>query len=73
MKNRFTILSECIDFDLLVSKGVIPIHFVDWLQIYKWYLDELKSNPKMIAYQFTADRFNYSTTQIRSIVAFMES
>jgi hypothetical protein len=62
------------ELDTLIKIGVVPIHIMDWMQIYKYFLDEMKlqNNQKMVCYESTAEYFKLTTKSIQNIKNFME-
>ena len=70
--NRYELIKQTENFNQLVSLGVIPMQIFDWLTMYEFYLNERKTEPKMQAYQNTADEFNFSDRQIMNLVSWFE-
>jgi hypothetical protein len=57
----------------LVASGIISINVATWINIYEYYLHELKGNQKVNAIQFAADYYRISTPTIYRIISFMEN
>jgi len=57
----------------LIANGIVRLSISVKLQVYETYLEEIKSNEKPVAIQYTADYYNLSVSQIYKVVSFMES
>lgn len=57
----------------LVACGVVSINIATWLNIYEFYLNELKENQKAIAISFTSDYYKISERNLYRIIYFMEN
>ena len=57
----------------LVASGIISINVATWINIYEYYLQELKANEKVLAIQFTSDNYRISIPTIYRIISFMEN
>ena len=68
------------DFVKLISKGLVPVHLLDWKVYYEAYLKEAenyrqkhgKVRKTHVAYTI-ADDFKISERSIFTVIAFMES
>jgi len=67
-----------IDLLMLVRRGFVPVHLMDWKQIYETYLNELqlaKKNKTIgsvgVAQQATADEFKLSLRHIQNVINYM--
>jgi hypothetical protein len=69
---RFEVLKS-IELTKLVGRGIVPIHLMDWLVIYEYYLDERKTLGKMQSYSNTAENYKLSESHIMNVVSWMES
>lgn len=69
---RYNILKE-IELTKLVARGIVPIHLMDWLVIYEYYLDERKTLGKMQSYSNTAENYKVDETTVRRLVYWMEN
>jgi len=66
-------LLKSVNLTSLVASGIVGINIATWLQIYDYYITELKTNNKLLSIQFTADYYNISDRSIYRIIAFMEN
>lgn len=57
----------------LVASGIISINVATWINIYEYYLQELKDNQKVLAISFTSDYYKISERSIYKIISFMEN
>tara|TARA_R110002167_G_scaffold81296_2_gene222674 strand:+ start:10827 stop:11057 length:231 start_codon:yes stop_codon:yes gene_type:complete len=76
MVNTFEILNSLDDAEILpmlVRKGIVPITFLDYRNIYEKYLEYRKKNGKMQSYESTATDCNVSEVTVRIVVKRMES
>jgi uncharacterized protein YqkB len=71
---NYDYLNKSKELDILIKIGVVPIHIMDWMQIYKFFLDEMKlqNNQKMVCYESTAEYFKLTSKSIQNIKNFME-
>lgn len=69
----YDILQNLKELDLLIEKKIINENILDLMQIYKYFLDEMKenNNQKMVCYLSTADYFCLSERTIMRIVKIM--
>lgn len=49
----------------------MPVHLMDYLTVYEFYLSELKTNPKVTAIQYCADKYNCTEQTIYNIIRYM--
>jgi hypothetical protein len=56
----------------MVRRGIIPITVMDYLTVYEFYLNELKSKTKVGALNSSAEYFNCSDKTIYNIINFMK-
>lgn len=59
-------------YNFLVQRGIISMQVYDKVVIYEFYLEEIKTNKKMQAYENTAHHYNISDRLVMDIVKFME-
>lgn len=67
---------KSIETDLfyqMVRRGIIPVHIMDWIVIYEYFLNELKENSKTVSIVATADHYNCSDKTIYNIIKFMKN
>lgn len=55
----------------MVRRGMMPVHLMDYLTVYEFYLSELKTNPKVTAIQYCADKYNCTEQTIYNIIRYM--
>jgi hypothetical protein len=55
----------------MVRRGIIHVKIMDWLVVYEYYLNELKSHKKSVSITATADKYNCSENTIRNLINFM--
>lgn len=55
----------------MVRRGIISISIMDYLTVYEFYLNELKSNSKSVSITSSAEYFNCSEKTIYNIINFM--
>jgi hypothetical protein len=55
----------------MVRRGVVPISIMDYLTVYEFFLNELKSTSKSVAITTTADKYNCSEKTIYNVINFM--
>jgi hypothetical protein len=74
VKSNYEILFNLKELDLLIEKKILSIHILDLMQVYKYFLDEMKenNNQKMVCYLSTSEHFRVSETTIMRIVKFMK-
>lgn len=70
---RYELIKNISNLTELIGAGILPISISVKKQVYETYLNELKTNDKQTAIQFTADYYSFSISQIYKIIAFMES
>jgi hypothetical protein len=66
---------KSLDNDLfyeMVRRGVVSVHIMDWVTIYEFYLNELKSNSKSVAIVSTAEKYNCHENTIYNIIKFLQ-
>lgn len=56
----------------MVRRGIIPVHIMDWITMYEFYLNELKSNEKRISLQSAVEYYNCSEVTMYRIIKFMK-
>lgn len=56
----------------MVRRGIIPVHIMDWITVYDFYLNELKSKTKVQSLLSSAEYFNCSDKTIYNIINFMK-
>lgn len=56
----------------MVRRGIIPVHIMDWITMYEYYLHELKSNEKRVSIQSTSEYFNCSEKTVYNIINFLK-
>ena len=73
VKSNYELLKDLKDLDFLIERKIINEKILDLMQIYKYFLDELKENKnqKMVCYLSTAENFKTSEITIMRIVKFM--
>lgn len=73
VKSNYDLLKDLKDLDFLIERKIINEKILDLMQIYKYFLDELKENKnqKMVCYLSTAEHFKTSEITIMRIVKFM--
>lgn len=59
-------------FIQMVKRGIISIHVMDYVTIYEFYLNELKTNSKSVAIVSTAEKFNCHENTIYNIIKFLQ-
>lgn len=57
----------------LVASGIISINIATWITIYEFYLNQLNTNQKVIAIQYSSEYYNVSIQTIYKIINFMEN
>jgi hypothetical protein len=57
----------------LITKGLIPMHIMDWVLIYENYLEEKKKNKATISVTYVAEKYNCSEIKVWKIINFMKS
>lgn len=55
-----------------VKRGIISVHILDYITVYEFYLNELKSNKKTVAILSTAEKFNCHENTIYNIIKFLQ-
>jgi hypothetical protein len=55
----------------MVRRGIIHVKVMDWLVVYEFYLNELKSNKKSVSVTYTSEKYNCSEKTILRIINFM--
>jgi hypothetical protein len=55
----------------MVKRGIIHVKIMDWLVVYEFYLNELKSNKKSVAITTTSEKYNCSERTIHYLINFM--
>jgi hypothetical protein len=60
-------------FYSMVRRGIIPVHIMDWITVYEYFLNELKTNPKTVSIVATADHYNCTDKTIYNIIRFMKN
>jgi hypothetical protein len=66
---------KSLDNDLflqMVRRGIIPVHIMDWITVYDFYLNELKSKTKVQSLLSSAEYFNCTDKTIYNIINFMK-
>lgn len=56
----------------LVRRGIISVHIMDWITVYDFYLNELKTNSKTVAIISTADEYDCHENTIYNIIKFLQ-
>ena len=67
---------KCLDQDMfysMVRRGIIPVHIMDWITVYEYFLNELKTNSKTVSIVATADHYNCTDKTIYNIIRFMKN
>lgn len=59
-------------FIQMVKRGIISVHVMDYVTIYEFYLNELKTNSKTVAILSTAEKFNCHENTIYNIIKFLQ-
>ena len=57
----------------MVRRGVVHVKVMDWVVVYEFFLNELKSTSKSVAITTTADKYNCSEKTIYNVINFMIS
>lgn len=59
VKSNYELLINLKELDLLIEKKIVSESILDLMQVYKYFLDEMKenNNQKMVCYLSTADHF----------------
>lgn len=73
VNSNYELLINLKELDLLIEKKIVSENILDLMQVYKYFLDEMKENKnqKMVCYLSTADHFCVSERTIMRIVKFM--
>ena len=72
MSRYETILSLNENFLLLINKGLVPVHLLDWKVYYESYIEHCKIHKKYEAANIVAAHYDVSQRQMRRIVAYMK-
>lgn len=56
----------------MVKRGIISVHVMDYVTIYEFYLNELKTNSKTVAILATAEKFNCHENTVYNIIKFLQ-
>lgn len=59
-------------FIQMVKRGIIPITVMDYLTVYEFYLNELKSKTRVGALNSAAEKYNCSDKTIYNVIKFMK-
>ena len=73
VKSNYELLMNLKELDSLIERKIISENILHLMQVYKYYLDEMKENKnqKMVCYLSTAEYFCVSERTIMRIVEFM--
>ena len=69
---RYKLLKET-NITPLVASGIISINIATWITIYEFYLNQLNTNQKVIAIQYSSEYYKISIQTIYKIINFMEN
>lgn len=60
------------NYKQLVCFGILPIAIVNKIHIYEFYLNECKTNDRVVAIQSTAENNKVSVGWVYKVISFME-
>lgn len=56
----------------MVKRGIISVHVMDYVTVYEFYINELKTNSKTVSIISTAEKFNCHENTIYNIIKFLQ-